>query len=311
MMTSCNRCSKPSYFEMRYLGEHLCRKHFAEMFEKRARKTIRTNRLIGGADLVLVAVSGGKDSMTTLTLLADLLASNPRARVEAIHVDSGSPHYAADMRGIAENYCTSLDVPLHVYTFEDELGHTIDDIVEQSKGFDDPSKACTYCGVLRRRILNDKARDLGADVIATGHNLDDEIQAAMMNVVRGEVSQIGRIGPVVGAVKDQRFVARIKPLRNCPEDEVLAYANLKKIPYGKGGCQYSSASFRTSVKECINRLEENHPGSKHQLLKSTDELAAIMKERAKGAKIQECARCGEPASGSVCKACQILRQLKH
>jgi uncharacterized protein (TIGR00269 family) len=170
--------------------------------------------------------------------------------------------------------------------------------------------ACSICGVLKRRVMNDYAKGVGATKVATGHNLDDEIQTAFMNIVRGDLQRMARLGFEVGVTRCKGFIPRIKILRECPEDEIRLYADLMKIPYAKNRCPYAKSAYRTTYRELLNRLEEKHPGSKYQMLRSVDEFAGIMRQLLRGQKPDTCLTCGEPSSGSKCKTCQLLEKLK-
>lgn len=130
----------------------------------------------------------------------------------------------------------------------------------------------------------------------------------MMNYVRGEIDRIARMSASVGVVEEKGFIPRIKPLRACPENEVLLYAKIKKIRFTAKRCPYSGEAFRGTIRKIIDELEEKHPGSKFQILKSTDKLVSILKERPRG-EITKCIICGEPSAGEKCKSCQIIESL--
>ncbi|MBU4406437.1 MAG: TIGR00269 family protein, partial [Candidatus Altiarchaeota archaeon] len=188
-------------------------------------------------------------------------------------------------------------------------GFTLDDAVRKSKRLDKPAPGCSYCGVFRRKVLNDKCQELGITKIATGHNLDDEVQAAMMNFIRSDWNRVARMGPIVGVVNDIGFVPRTKPLRNCPENEVRTYAKIKGLEFYSGKCPHSGEALRGSVREAIDRIDRNHPGSKFQLLKSTDNLVGILREYKKFGGICKCKKCGDPTSAELCKACELRKLL--
>jgi len=174
----------------------------------------------------------------------------------------------------------------------------------------DPAPPCSFCGVLRRKLLNDKAKELHATRIATGHNMDDEIQTALMNYMRGDIEKTALLGALTGVVRDERFVQRIKPLRYCPEEEVLLYANLKRIEYEPTACPYAGESLRSTIRKAIDGIEKKHPGSKHQTLKSTDKLIDLLRKNTEYGKIGRCTKCGDPCSGEICRPCRILEKIK-
>jgi len=305
----CARCNKRAEIELKYSGEFLCDNCFMDLFEKRVRKNISGNKLLKPTDKTAVALSGGKDSAVVLYILNNLHKKAPKSELIAISIDQGIGKFQAKSLNAAKAICKKLGIEQYVYSFREEFGLTMDEIVERSKRLKNPAPACSYCGVLRRKLLNDKSKELKITKIATGHNLDDEIQSSLMNFIRGDLDRIARMGAIVGVIKDERFIPRIKPLRECPEDEVKIYAELKKIEFETSKCPYSEEAFRGTIREVIDRIEEKHPGSKFQILKATDQLIPILRSKVKVGKIGRCGICGDLTSGDLCKVCQIKREL--
>lgn len=309
-MVICSNCKKfPSVIELRYSREFLCRRCFSRLFEKRVRKTIRVNHLLNQNDKVAVGLSGGKDSVTLLKILHKLSKRAPKSKLIAISVDEGIHGYREKTLKIAKKICKELKVEHYVYTFKKEIGMTLDQMMKKSVAKRSPP-ACSFCGVFRRKILNEAARELKANKLATGHNLDDEIQVTLMNFIRGDFDRIARMGPEVGIIKDKKFIPRIKPLRECPEREVAIYAILNGFKADGLQCPYAGEALRTTIRDVINEIEEKHPGSKFQMLKTTDRLIEILREQYKtDKKINECKNCGELTSRELCKACGIMKEL--
>ena len=305
---ACSRCKKEPVAELCYSGEKLCQSCFLEFFQRRARKTIRINRLHNERDNTAVALSGGKDSAVALYILHELTKKEKKSKLTAISIDSGIGDFQKKGLDAARKLCDTLEIPHHVYSFKDELGITMQDIMNKSRKLENPAPACSYCGVLRRRVLNQKAKELGITKMATGHNMDDEIQAGMMNFIRGDMDRMSRMGAYVGSIRDERFVPRIKPLRDCPENEVRLYAQLLDIPFHSGRCPYSGETFRKTVREAIDTIDRKYPGSKFQMLKSIDRLTEVTRKEQTG-KISACTICGEPSSQETCRFCEIRKKL--
>ncbi|MBN2250644.1 MAG: TIGR00269 family protein [Candidatus Altiarchaeota archaeon] len=311
-MISTNRCSRCGYsaaFERRSSGDYLCRKCFLVFFEKRVGKTVRTNKLLSGTDKTAVALSGGKDSAAALCTLKKISTKAPGASLIALGIDAGINGFGKKSLDASRKLCRELDVELHVYSFKEEFGYTMDEVYRKTRELESPAPACSYCGVLRRKLLNDKARELNAGRIATGHNLDDEIQAGLMNYIRGDYDRMARMGALVGVVRDPAFIPRIKPLRDCPEEEVRLYADLQGIDYVAGRCPYSGEAFRGTVRKMIEGVDEEYSGIRFQMLKSTDRLIDILRKNVKAEKMGKCAECGQPTSGNVCKFCEVIKEL--
>lgn len=312
VMAKCSRCSDQSVVTLDYVNQKLCTNCFINFFEKRVRRTIRRHGLLDPKDRVAVALSGGKDSMAALNILAKLSEKAPRSKLFAIMIDEGVRGYRDKLIATASSFCDDIGVPYNVYSFEEELGASITEIVRRAKGTKNPYPACSYCGVFRRQLLNSKARELSATKLVTGHNLDDECQTGLMNFLRGDAYRIARAGAMVGAVENDLFVPRIKPLRETPEAEVGLYTKILKIPTSYSACPYSEEAFRVSMKRAILDLECKYPGTRYQTLASIDSLTPILKEHyleLEGAEAKLCDVCGEVSSGDICKFCLMKKEL--
>ena len=305
-MNSCNKCRDNPVIEPRYSGRSLCATCFIKLFEQRVRKTIRRNRFFNPGDKIAVALSGGKDSIVVLYLLKKLSKKFPDSRVFAITIDEGVRDRNFET---AKSICNRLGVKHHIFSFQKELGVPLDEILEKSKNLENPAPPCSYCGVFRRYLLNKKARELGATKLATGHNLDDVVQTALMNFIRGDLKRFAW-----GISKDEKFVPRITPLRECPEEEVELYAQLVDLEVNPNPCIYSELSFRSIIGKIADSLEEKHPGTRFQILRSVDELGPIMRESYESDKnrikrVNRCIICGELTSGNICKVCGLKEEL--
>ena len=265
------------------------------------RREIRRNRLIEDGDLVLFALSGGKDSTACLDMVHEL---EQRRRVEmaAITIDEGIGGYRSAGIEVARRAAEERGLELHLVSFKDEFGLDLDSIIEE---LGDASRACTYCGVLRRWILNRSARELGADKLVTGHNLDDEAQSALLNLIRGDPARLARAGPEY-LVDHDKFVPRVKPLRRIPGKETLLYCLFRGLEVHTASCPYSGYDMRNEVRDFLNRVEEDRPTSKSSFLSTTERLARSTAGEFSGIELRECEKCGEPTTGKLCKACQLL-----
>ena len=114
-------------------------------------------------------------------------------------------------------------------------------------------------------------------MIATGHNIDDESQAFLMNLFKSQLQIAARQGPVSG-LKDMGFVRRVKPLYLCSEKETRLYTILNGIDVHFSECPYAVRSFRHSVGYELNKLEEREPGAKLGLIKSFLSMLPGLKE---------------------------------
>ncbi|MBC7118101.1 MAG: TIGR00269 family protein [Methanobacteriaceae archaeon] len=300
---SCTKCgSENVIIHRRYSGQHLCKKCFIETIQKKVLKDIKKYELIKKGDKVLVALSGGKDSTTVLDILS-ILAQRNIIELEAITIDEGIKDYREKGIEYASETCKKLGIPQHIFSFKEHFKITIDEIMASKP----PRKACTYCGVLRRWILNKEAKKLGADKIATGHNLDDEVQAIVMNYLEGNIENLTRIGP---ATYSQKFVTKIKPLREIPEKEVTAYVMAKGLKVHLEECPYRKTSFRKKIGTILTGLSKDHPTILYSTLRGHEKIRNALKKELKGESIlRECIRCGQPAARDLCKTCTLLKEI--
>jgi len=232
-------------------------------------------------------------------------------KLTAVLIDEGIKGYREKVIPEAKSLCKELGVPLKIITFKKSFKRSLDDIMKLEKGKHLRREAsCTYCGVMRRWLLNKAAKDIGADRLALGHNLDDMVQSYMMNTLRGEQSLM-RFNPVGMDADDETFVMRIRPLFRIPEKEIALYAVLKGFKSTFVECPYVIEGFRPYVRDFINNLESKYPGTKFKLLNSylstKDAVSAAANKRK--SKPSACGKCGEPTSGKVCKCCELVDEL--
>jgi len=280
------------------VGRKLCKKHFIEFFEKRVRKTINEHKYFHDAKKIAIGLSGGKDSATLIHLLKKLSRNK---ELVAITIESGIKGYDEKLLINSKKICEKLGIEQHIFSIKNEFGHETDDIARIRPGM------CN-CGIFKRHLLNKKARELGADKIATGHNLDDEVEAILLNVFRGDVKRIARGNSYFD---HEKFVERIKPLQRCPEDEIAIYAGLLFPDFDfSAECPYRSVFLRYNVKEMIDELEKKHPGIKFQIYEGNEKIKrALIKNGQMISKIILCERCGEICSGKICQACEFKENI--
>lgn len=290
---------------LRYSGAHLCSRHFREYVERRVKQEIRRQLALRGEPTkIAVGISGGKDSSTALFLLARYLGNRRDVSIEAITVDEGIAGYRPPSLETARAFCARLGVPHHVVSYADTVGFEMDRVVRT----DAAAIPCSYCGVFRRHALNTKAVEIGADYLATGLNLDDTAESILMNVARGDVERLARLGPHEQV--QPGLVPRLQPLRMIPEVEVYLYAYLAKIPFHDANCPYAERAQRGRFKEVVHRLEAESPGTRHAIVRGYDDLRPVLQNAWPPASLRACARCGEPTVHEVCKACEMKERLE-
>ncbi|HOI57785.1 ATP-binding protein [Methanoculleus sp.] len=280
----CSKCRRDAVIYQRYSGLHLCEQHFNRDFEAKAKRAIREHRWIASGDTVAVALSGGKDSSAVLYFLHKLLRERRDVRLMAITVDEGISGYRdpARARAIAEN----IGVPWMTASFQNEYGITLDEIVGR-KG---TNLSCSYCGVLRRALMNRLAREHGVTKFACGFNLDDEAQSVLEHVLRGDPDRLTRPMREV-----EGMVPRIKPFMYIPEREVALYSFLHVEGFDLAGCPYAGDVLQGDVREILDEYTSRHPATKYALVNLGEALREP--ERVTGEGLRVCEKCGERLSG--------------
>jgi uncharacterized protein (TIGR00269 family) len=307
---SCSACRKREAFFFRpYSGERLCRRCFAKSVEAKVRATISEYRMLRFDDRLAVAVSGGKDSVSLLHILAGLEWKHPKSSLVAVTVDEGIKGYRDEALRIAVENCKKLNIEHHVVSFKNLFGYTLDKLIASQRTKDVSScSSCAYCGVLRRKALNLAARQVDASRIATAHTLDDEVQTILLNIFHGDVMRLAREKPVTDAVH-RKLVRRIKPFCEIPERETSLYAYVEGIEFQSTPCPYASEALRNDVRHMLNRLEENHAGMKFAIFSSIERIRPALEKADKKEGLGECCECGEPTSERICRTCQMLKQM--
>jgi uncharacterized protein (TIGR00269 family) len=263
-------------------------------------------------DKIMVAVSGGKDSITLLHILEKLEENFPKSSLYAVTVDEGIKGYRDEALKFAVKNCRKLNVEHTITSFKDLFGVKLDELVriiqktrtKEARGL----TPCAYCGVLRRRALNVAARKAGVDKLVTAHNLDDETQTILLNLLHGDALRIARVNPV-SAKNHPKLVQRVKPLCEVPEKEIAFYAFKNRIKFQSVPCPYASTALRSDIRVILNRMEEKHSGTKFTLFKSIEKIKPALEKMANETKLRECKSCGEPTVDDICKTCQILQAL--
>jgi uncharacterized protein (TIGR00269 family) len=273
-----------------------CRDCFLHHCREQVRRTIADFAMIEPGARVLVAVSGGKDSLGLWHLL------------RALDYDADGLYVGL---GIGEYSETS---GRHARAFADEHGFELLEVdVPDEYGFDVPDGArvarrtpCSACGLSKRHIFNETAIARGYDVLATGHNLDDEAAVLLGNVLRWDASYLGRQHPVLPAAPG--FARKVKPLVRLGERELAAYCVLTGIDYIVEECPIAAGNRHLGFKEVLNALEERSPGAKSSFVlgfweRAHDRFAGDAAEER--ADLGACRSCGAPTPGDLCAFCRL------
>ncbi len=311
-MAKCSICGRSAVYVSRVSGKAYCRKHFLEYFDRKVRKTIRKYHMFSKKEHIIVAVSGGKDSLSLLHYLVKLSKKVPGWKVSALLIDEGIAGYRDITKKDFLRVVEELKVDYRIASFKEEIGYTLDEIVKLGREKGLPYLPCSYCGVFRRYLLNKVAREMGGTVLATAHNLDDIIQTFIMNVINNSWDKIVRLGPVSGVKTHPKFVRRVKPFYEILEKETTLYSILNGLYPKFVECPYARQNIRWVIRRQLNELEEKYPGTKYSLLRSLLRIIDLLTRNNPSlteGEIRECRICGEPSAHEICRACMYRIEL--
>jgi len=291
-------------------GRWLNKSDFIKYFEKKVLKTIRKYNLIGKKDKIAVAYSGGKDSLTLLYLLNKIYA--PRGqKVMGITIDEGIPGYRNKILKDAEKFLKQNNIEVKIFSFKKEFGFTL---ASKKKRIEKLGISnCYVCSILKRWLLNKKAKQLKFDVVCTAHSLDDEAESILINFLKGNPELLAKLGPATGTRRTKEFVQRVKPFYLCSTKEIVLYAKLKKIPIPSKQyciCPLRGLTLRIEIRRWLSKLEKKHCEVKNAIVKSFLKIMPVLKKEYKKIEFQKCKKCGWASSGDYCKACTILKELE-
>jgi uncharacterized protein (TIGR00269 family) len=296
----CRKCGQQASIELRRHNAAFCAGDFLEFFRNQVREAIRKHRMFGRDEQVLVAVSGGKDSLA----LWDVLIEDGY-ETAGLHLDLGIFDYSVESRAKCEAFAAARGVPLLVSSVAEEVGGPVPVIKQVTR-----RPPCSGCGLSKRYLLNRGALEHGFPVVATGHNLDDEAATLFGSVMHWQMDALPRQSPALASTHP-KLVRRVKPLYRLSEREAAAYAFLRRIDYIVEECPFALGATSIAHKEILSRMEEASPGAKHNFLFGFLEKARPVFERTEAVVLQECARCGQVTTGTVCAFCKLSDQVKR
>lgn len=298
----CRTCRGPAIIDLPRHNANFCAEHFLELCRRQVRKAIDDFEMFGPDDRILVAVSGGKDSLAVWDLLVEL-----GYRADGLYIGLGIGDYSHESEAFARRFADERGLVLKVVSLRDD------------HGFDVPTAAkvtgrvpCSACGMSKRHLFDHWAREGGYDVVVTGHNLDDEAAVLFGNSLRWDVEYLARQLPVLAA--RDGFPKKAKPLVRLSEREMAAWCVVRGIDYIVDECPMAVGNKHLGYKEALNLIEEKSPGTKASyylgFLERMSPLLAGVHERGT-AGLAACTRCGAPTGAvgeSVCAFCRLAER---
>jgi uncharacterized protein (TIGR00269 family) len=295
----CRVCREPAVIDIRRHNANFCSEHFLRLCRDQVVKTIAEFDMIAPTDRVLVAVSGGKDSLAVWDLLLDLGYD-----ADGLYLGLGISDYSDTSGQFARDYATHRGAKLIEIDLPSEYGFDIPAGAKAVK-----RAPCSACGLSKRHLFDKAAQDGGYDVVVTGHNLDDEAAVLFGNTLRWQTDYLGRQMPVLPARNG--FPKKVKPLVRLGEREMAAYCVLKGIDYIVEECPMASGNKHIGYKEALNAIEATSPGTKHTfyfgfLARAAERFQDELEVEREA--LVSCSRCGAPTSNEVCQFCRLTER---
>ena len=292
----CRSCRGPAIIDVRRHNAAFCATCFTKHCRDQVSRTIDSYRMIDTGQKVLVAVSGGKDSVALWDILLDLGYD-----VDGLYIGLGIGDYSDESGRYDRDYARSRGATLVEVALPSDYGFDIPTGSRAAK-----RAPCSACGLSKRHLFNKAALDGGYDVVATGHNLDDEAAVLFGNVLRWDLAYLGRQSPVLPG--GEGFARKVKPLVRVGERETAAYCVIKGIDYIVDECPMAAGNRHIGYKEALNAIEAVSPGTKSAFLFGFLErvaplVAATAEEEREG--LHPCPECGSPTVSDVCAFCKL------
>lgn len=292
----CTRCREKAFVHLPSHHANFCRDCFLVFFRNAVKRAMKLFP-ISPKTTILVAVSGGKDSLAAWSVLNEL--GYP---TKGIHIDLGIPGFSEASRDASEQFARSRGLELAVYSLKDLFGFTIPEIRRRTHRM-----ICSVCGIIKRQFLNRLAVKEGFSVIATGHNLDDEASRLLGNILRHKNEYLEKTYPYLPARTG--VAARIKPLFRLESAEIRVYCQIKEIPYFAGKCPFAKGATSHMFLEALQLLETKMPGTKRDFLFGfiENKKPPVSEEVPE----KKCISCGALSYQDICSICRLKEELSR
>lgn len=304
----CKKCGEKASVNMRQHKLALCKDHYLEWIPEQTERFIKKYEMFTRHEKILVAVSGGKDSLGLWDILARL-GYQADGLYLGLGIDGGIG-YSHESQRITEKFANENNLKLHIVDIEKEYGQPIPVLSEIShRGY---GKPCAVCGLAKRHEMNRIARDLGYDVLATGHNLDDEAAVLFGNTLSWSADFLLRQSPVLPSTGG--LARKVKPLCRFYEREMTAYCVARGIEYIYEECPFAEGSQSIYYKGLLNKLETDRPGAKLtfylRFLEARKSGGLFVEKDSQRAHLHPCVRCGQPTSApELCSFCRTIEKV--
>ena len=297
----CKVCREPAVIDIRRHNANFCSDHFLKLVRDQTQKAIDEFKMVAPGERVLVAVSGGKDSLALWDILIEL-----GYQADGLYIGLGIGGYSDRSGDQVRAFAAERGLKLEQIDLRDQYGYDVPTAAAVTKRV-----PCSACGLSKRHLFDQAALRGGYDAVATGHNLDDEAAVLFGNTLRWQTEYLARQYPVLPARPG--FPRKIKPLVRLGEREMAAYCVLRGIDYIVEECPMAVGNKHIGYKEALNTIEATSPGSKNAfyfgfLARAVERFADAAPAHAEMGDTAACTRCGVPTTSEICAFCRLLEK---
>jgi len=297
--SKCRVCKGPAVIDLPRHNANFCAEHLLQLCRRQMSKAIDDHEMLSPTDRVLVAVSGGKDSLALWDMLIEA-----GYEADGLYIGLGIGDYSDESGGHVKRFADERGLALRVIDLRDDYGYDVPTAARATGRV-----PCSACGLSKRRLFDQAALEGGYDAVATGHNLDDEAAVLFGNSLRWDIDYLARQSPVLPATEG--FPRKVKPLMRLTERETAAWCLVRGIDYLVEECPIAAGNRHLAYKAALNEIERQSPGSKSAFyLGFLERMAPLLADRSAAAagELNDCARCGSPTTGEVCAFCRLIEK---
>ncbi|HQZ35092.1 MAG TPA: ATP-binding protein [Ilumatobacteraceae bacterium] len=294
--SKCRVCKEPAIIDLPRHNAHFCADHFLELCRRQVVKAIEKFEMVAKEDRILVAVSGGKDSLAVWDILLDL-----GYQADGLYIGLGIGDYSETSAEYARAFATERNLKLIEVSLRNDYGYDVPTAAKATKRV-----PCSACGISKRHLFDKAALDGGYTVLVTGHNMDDEAAVLFGNTLRWDIEYLARQSPVLPARNG--FPKKVKPLIRLTEREMAAWCIVRGIDYLVDECPMALGNKHIAYKEALNAIEHQSPGSKAAFyLNFLDNMSPLLAGGTAAAtdSLLSCVSCGAPTTGDLCAFCRV------
>jgi uncharacterized protein (TIGR00269 family) len=289
-------CKEPAIIDLPRHNANFCADHLLQLCRRQVEKAISDHDMLSTDDKILVAVSGGKDSLAVWDILTDM-----GYQADGLYIGLGIGEYSDVSYEFTRSFAAERGLRLTTIDLRGEYGYDVPTAAKVTKRV-----PCSACGLSKRHLFDQAALDGGYDVVVTGHNLDDEAAVLFGNTLRWDIDYLARQYPVLPA--RDGFPKKVKPLVRLTEREMAAWCIVRGIDYQVEECPMALGNKHLAYKDALNAIERESPGSKSAFyLNFIDKMSPLISGQSQAAagELNDCAVCGSPTTGETCAFCRL------